>query len=62
MNEVVKKSVRPPIDKSWPVAFVKLLTNCWDREPSKRPPFSDIITILDDIIKTYYQDDFNNTN
>lgn len=39
MNQVVRKGVRPKIDKSWPKDFVDLLESCWHLDFTQRPSF-----------------------
>ena len=39
MNQVVRKGVRPKIDKSWPKDFVDLLQSCWHVDFTQRPSF-----------------------
>lgn len=39
MNQVVRKGVRPKIDKTWPKDFVELLESCWHSDFLQRPSF-----------------------
>lgn len=39
MNQVVRKGVRPKIDKTWPKDFVDLLESCWHADFKRRPSF-----------------------
>jgi serine/threonine protein kinase len=39
MNQVVRKGVRPKIDKKWPKEFVDLLESCWHMDFRQRPSF-----------------------
>lgn len=39
MNQVVRKGVRPKIDKTWPKDFVDLLESCWHVDFTQRPSF-----------------------
>lgn len=55
---VVKEDLRPEIkaDHEWnaPTEFIQLMKRCWDREPSKRPLFNEIIDALNEIdVKSY---------
>ncbi|XP_071728585.1 serine/threonine-protein kinase STY46-like [Rutidosis leptorrhynchoides] len=43
---VVQKGLRPIIPKHTHPEIVKLLEQCWQQDPSLRPEFSEIITIL----------------
>ena len=38
--------MRPPIPPECPPAFAQLIKDCWESEPQKRPPFSDILQRL----------------
>jgi len=49
LQHVVVNGERPKLDRSWPVAFCKLLESCWHAVPSVRPSFSDVLVQLDDI-------------
>jgi mitogen-activated protein kinase kinase kinase 9 len=44
--EVLNNDMRPKIPKNTPDAFVRLMKKCWDREPSKRPSFKEIVKEL----------------
>lgn len=46
MQEVVRGNLRPKLDRAWPEGFNRLLTNCWGREPEKRPSFATILVEL----------------
>lgn len=46
MQEVVRGNLRPKLDRAWPEGFSRLLTNCWAREPEKRPSFAIILRDL----------------
>jgi len=50
MKSVVKGGERPKLDKSWPIVFSKLLTDCWHKDPLKRPSFATIVTELTSLI------------
>ena len=39
MNQVVRKGLRPKIDKKWPNDFVELLESCWHVDFTQRPSF-----------------------
>eukprot|EP00730_Choanoeca_flexa_P012185 TRINITY_DN358_c0_g1_i1.p1 TRINITY_DN358_c0_g1~~TRINITY_DN358_c0_g1_i1.p1 ORF type:complete len:802 (+),score=194.20 TRINITY_DN358_c0_g1_i1:66-2471(+) len=38
---------RPPVPEDCPDGLQKLLTECWDKDPAKRPQFSQIVEALD---------------
>ena len=49
--------MRPKIAPGTPLEYKKLMEQCWDAIPSKRP---DIVTLLDEIVKLdklYYQNE-----
>ncbi|KAM2621680.1 hypothetical protein TB2_026402 [Malus domestica] len=48
---VVQKSLRPTIPKTTHPRFAELLERCWQQDPTQRPPFSDIIEILQNLAK-----------
>lgn len=43
------KGVRLPLPAVCPPELIKLITSCWQEDPSLRPPFADIITYLERI-------------
>jgi len=50
IENVVVGGLRPKLDKSWPSGFCRLLTDCWQRDPSSRPSFAMIVLDLDRLI------------
>ncbi|XP_050127803.1 serine/threonine-protein kinase STY17-like isoform X2 [Malus sylvestris] len=48
---VVQKSLRPTIPKTTHPRFAELLERCWQQDPTQRPPFSDIVEILQNLAK-----------
>ena len=46
MDEVVKNGKRPEIPQDCPASLRKLIVQCWDGEPAKRPKFSEIIPMV----------------
>ncbi|XP_054826438.1 mitogen-activated protein kinase kinase kinase 20 isoform X2 [Eublepharis macularius] len=44
---VVEKNERLTIPSSCPESFAELMHQCWEADPKKRPPFKQIISILD---------------
>ncbi|KAH7307168.1 hypothetical protein KP509_22G048600 [Ceratopteris richardii] len=49
MSDVVIKKVRPPIPKCCPQDLAKIITQCWDADPEKRPNMSDVSSTLQKI-------------
>ncbi|KAK3413730.1 serine/threonine-protein kinase STY8 isoform X1 [Eucalyptus grandis] len=48
---VVQKDLRPSIPKDTDPLLVELLQSCWERDPKRRPNFSEISEILQQIAK-----------
>lgn len=46
---VCKDNERPEIPKSCPASLAALMAQCWDKDPSVRPSFTQIISILEQI-------------
>ena len=49
MTNVVRGGERPKLDRSWPVGFSQLLTDCWNENPEVRPSFGAIKTKIDEL-------------
>jgi serine/threonine protein kinase len=47
---IVLDNERPPIPDSIHPALRKLMEDCWDKDPSVRPNFTDILTRLDSVL------------
>eukprot|EP01102_Stenamoeba_stenopodia_P006404 TRINITY_DN1755_c0_g2_i1.p1 TRINITY_DN1755_c0_g2~~TRINITY_DN1755_c0_g2_i1.p1 ORF type:complete len:320 (+),score=100.47 TRINITY_DN1755_c0_g2_i1:887-1846(+) len=47
---ICREDVRPPVPKDIPPSLKKLMEDCWDKDPKKRPSFDDVIKRLDEII------------
>jgi hypothetical protein len=41
--------MRPKIPDNTPEAFAKLMKRCWDRQPTSRPTFNDVIRELENM-------------
>lgn len=55
--KVVKEDFRPPVpkdEKNYPAEFVDLMKRCWEREPSQRPYFDEIIEELNDMDLSHF--------
>ncbi|GAA0150768.1 non-receptor serine/threonine protein kinase [Lithospermum erythrorhizon] len=48
---VVQKGLRPTIPKNTNVRFAELLERCWQQDPSLRPDFTEIVKVLQLIVK-----------
>ncbi|KAI0518888.1 serine/threonine-protein kinase STY13 [Dendrobium catenatum] len=46
---VVNKGVRPVIPNECPPALGEIMTHCWDANPDVRPPFSEIVKMLESV-------------
>jgi len=53
---VVQKGLRPTIPKNINPKLAELLLRCWKADPSERPDFSEITTVLQEILKEVNQD------
>lgn len=45
IGQVLLNNIRPAIPKNTPEGIQQLIKMCWDRDPDKRPSFSDILKI-----------------
>jgi hypothetical protein len=50
LNLLITQDIRPPITNKIPDSLKDLIVQCWDKEPSKRPTFEEIIAKFDDIL------------
>ncbi|KAH0461750.1 hypothetical protein IEQ34_009325 [Dendrobium chrysotoxum] len=46
---VVNKCARPIIPSECPPALGEIMTHCWDANPDVRPPFADIVKMLENV-------------
>jgi len=46
ITAVLQRDERPPLNPRWDVELVRLLCECWDRDPAKRPPFRALVARL----------------
>ena len=37
---------RPPVAAEWQEDYVVVMTSCWAFQPESRPPFNEIVTVL----------------
>ncbi len=50
MDDVIDNDKRPPLPENTPPRLAKLIQECWDGNPKKRPYFSEILNELDEIL------------
>ena len=50
-DKVVRGKVRPAFDRWWPIKLRNLLERCWHDDYSKRPSFTEIVLMLDELIE-----------
>jgi hypothetical protein len=48
---VVREELRPAIPKYCPPAYTDLMTACWAPKQERRPSFTDIISVLEKMLK-----------
>lgn len=56
VEKILNSNLRPTLLDAWPVSLKDLLQSCWDKDPSKRPTFSDIVQILQVIQGEFFLD------
>ena len=47
---VAANGLRPPIPSSAPPRYLELMTRCWSEDSSERPKFTEVLSILEDMI------------
>lgn len=47
--KIIVQNYRMDLPRGTPPAIVRLVTQCWDKEPSKRPDFSQIVRQLKEL-------------
>jgi len=50
LNLFLNQDIRPPLSNKIPDSLKDLIVQCWDKDPSKRPTFEEIVAKFDDII------------
>mmetsp|Transcript_2087 Transcript_2087/g.4078 ORF Transcript_2087/g.4078 Transcript_2087/m.4078 type:complete len:123 (+) Transcript_2087:202-570(+) len=53
------ESLRPPFPDRIPTAYKKLVEDCWQGDPGKRPHFEDIVDVLNDMEKTKSEEEIS---
>ncbi|XWS60723.1 hypothetical protein CRYUN_Cryun07bG0060400 [Craigia yunnanensis] len=53
---VCQKDARPQLPSSCPLAYSHLINRCWSRNPLKRPPFDEIVPILESYAESLEED------
>jgi hypothetical protein len=56
-EKVVRKGERPKSDPSWPMSWVSLMDECWNKDKTTRPTFEYITTMLEENLKELTQDE-----
>eukprot|EP00977_Amphora_coffeiformis_P011575 scaffold2782_cov182-Amphora_coffeaeformis.AAC.5 len=56
---VAMESLRPPFPDRIPTAYKKLVEDCWQGDPGKRPHFEDIVDVLNDMEKTKSEEEIS---
>jgi hypothetical protein len=56
-EKVVRKGERPKPDPSWPMSWVSLMDECWNRDKTTRPSFEYITTMLEEALNELAQDE-----
>ena len=46
-EKVVHSGLRPVINNKWPNQLNSLMTKCWSSDVDTRPPFNEVLSILD---------------
>ncbi|KAF5291393.1 hypothetical protein FQR65_LT01703 [Abscondita terminalis] len=49
----VYKGMRPPLIRNCPLPLEKLMKDCWDEDPSKRPSMENVLQIMENIIRFF---------
>ncbi|XP_062510377.1 mitogen-activated protein kinase kinase kinase 7-like [Corticium candelabrum] len=47
----VHQGERPPLVQKMPQAIENMMTRCWDKNPTSRPPFKEIVEFMDLLLK-----------
>jgi len=50
---------RPPIPRNWDHRLQSLLQECWSENPAARPPFRQILKVVNDYATDVFQQDSN---
>jgi hypothetical protein len=56
-EKVVRKGERPKSDPSWPMSWVSLMDECWNKDKTTRPTFEYITTMLEENLNELTQDE-----
>ena len=47
--QVALEGIRLPVPPSAPYALLRLMARCWSEDPSKRPDFSEVLPMIDEV-------------
>ncbi|GAV87198.1 Pkinase_Tyr domain-containing protein [Cephalotus follicularis] len=53
---VSQRNARPPLPPTCPMAFSRLINRCWSSDPNERPPFNEIVSIMESYAESFEQD------
>lgn len=59
VTAICDEGVRPPIPEDCIPSLQKLMTECWDANPKKRPDITDVVKRIDEIVIEYAIEDPN---
>eukprot|EP01137_Pigoraptor_chileana_P037482 Opistho-2@34630 len=57
VHSIVESDIRPTIPRTPHTRYTAVMTQCWQKDPSKRPGIADVATQLDRMIEIARQDD-----
>jgi LRR receptor-like serine/threonine-protein kinase FLS2 len=46
LHKLISRGERPPVSSDWPAAYVDMLSQCWQTDPTFRPTFAHILQQL----------------
>ena len=54
VKRILDSNLRPKLLDAWPLFLKILLQSCWDKDPSKRPTFSNVVQSLQEILQSEF--------
>jgi len=61
-TQYISQGNRPPLDSSWPYILCDIIENSWSTQSSRRPNFTDIISILNEVVVSIQEDNVRRTS